>query len=195
MTISLVRSIVPSLPAFVATVSTLYRCRNDKKKFREYVEGHEECRHLDEESCWIIGRFTNAEKLLTKSDKNKKEKDMDIGSAIWDIREEGVQEGISQGIIETCKEFGCSKEEIVLKLMKKLSMSAGPVPAEDRGAAGRGSGPGVHRRQGVPGGPAAGGPPPYPPPAGPPCRPRRRRRPAYAPPRSAAPRSVPARGR
>ena len=48
---------------------------------------------------------------------------MDIGSAIWDIREEGVQEGISQGIIETCKEFGCSKEEIVLKLMKKLSMS------------------------------------------------------------------------
>lgn len=106
------------------TVFELYRCRNDKKKFREYVEGYEECRHLDEESCWIIGRFTNAEKLLTKSDKNKKEeKDMDIGSAIWDIREEGVQEGISQGIIETCKEFGCSKEEIVLKLMKKLSMS------------------------------------------------------------------------
>lgn len=106
------------------TVFELYRYRNDKKEFREYVEAHEECRHLDEESCWIIGRFTNAEKLLTKSDKDKKEvKNMDIGSAIWDIREEGVQEGISQGIIETCKEFGCSKEEIVLKLMKKLSMS------------------------------------------------------------------------
>ena len=109
------------------TVFELYHCRNDKKEFREYIEGHEECQHLDEESCRIIGRFTNAEKLLIRADKDKKEeKDMDIGSAIWDIREEGVQEGISQGmkaLVETYKEFGCTKEEAVTKMMEKCTLS------------------------------------------------------------------------
>ncbi len=74
------------------TVFELYRCRNDKRKFREYVE----------------------------------EQDMDVGSAIWDIREEGVQEGLSQGIralVETFKEFGCTKEEAVAKLMEKCALS------------------------------------------------------------------------
>lgn len=108
------------------TVFELYRCRNNKKEFMEYVEGHEECRHLDEENCRIIGRFTNTEKLLLKADKDKEEKDMDVGTAIWDIREEGVQEGITQGIkalVEICKEFGHSKEEIADKLMQKYALS------------------------------------------------------------------------
>ena len=113
------------------TVFELYRCRNDKRKFRKYVEEHEACRHLDEESIRIIGRFTNAEKLLIRAGKDKKEeKEMDVGSAIWDIREEGVQEGISQGIsqgmkalVETCKEFGCTKEEAVTKMMEKCALS------------------------------------------------------------------------
>ena len=113
------------------TVFELYRCRNDKRKFREYVEEHEACRHLDEESIRMIGRFTNAEKLLIRAGKDKKEeKEMDVGSAIWDIREEGVQEGISQGIsqgmkalVETCKEFGCTKEEAVAKMMEKCALS------------------------------------------------------------------------
>lgn len=117
------------------TVFELYRCRNDKKKFREYVEGHEECRHMDKESRWIIGRFTNAENSLVKTDKDEEEeKDMDVGSAIMDIREEGVQEGISRGIsqgisqgikalVETCKELGHSKEEIVGKLVQKFTLS------------------------------------------------------------------------
>ncbi|MBD5540581.1 MAG: hypothetical protein HDR00_05205 [Lachnospiraceae bacterium] len=120
------------------TVFELYRYRNDKKEFMEYVEGHEECRHLDEESCRIIGRFTNTENLLLKTDKDKEEKDMDVGTAIWDIREEGVQEGfkrgisqgISQGIsrgmkalVEAYKELGCTKEEAVTKLMEKCTLS------------------------------------------------------------------------
>lgn len=112
--------------AELRTVFELYRYRNAKKEFREYIESHEECRHLDEESVRIIGRFTNTEKLLLKASKEREGKGMDVGTAIWDIREEGVQEGISQGIralVETCEEFGCSKEEIVLRLMKKFSMS------------------------------------------------------------------------
>lgn len=112
------------------TVFELYRYRNDKKEFMEYVEGHEECRHLDEESYRIIGRFTNTEKLLLKADKDKEEKEMDVGTAIWDIREEGVQEGIAQGIsrgmkalVEAYKELGCTKEEAVTKLMEKCTLS------------------------------------------------------------------------
>ena len=111
------------------TVFELYRYRNDKKEFMEYVEGHEECRHLDEESYRIIGRFTNTEKLLLKADKDKEEKEMDVGTAIWDIREEGVQEGIAQGIsqgikalVETCEEFGRSKEETMDKLVQKFKL-------------------------------------------------------------------------
>lgn len=109
------------------TVFELYRHRNDKKRFREYVEEHEECRHLDEESCRIIERFTNAEKLLIRAGHDEKEeKDMDVGSAIWDIREEGVQEGISRGIralVETCKELGQSKEETANRLVQKFMIS------------------------------------------------------------------------
>ena len=109
------------------TVFELYRCRNDKKEFGKYVKMHEECRHLDEESIRMIGRFTNAEELLLRADKkSREEKDMDVGTAIWDIREEGVQEGISQGIkalVETCKELGHSKEEIAGKLVQKFTLS------------------------------------------------------------------------
>lgn len=68
---------------------------------------------------------------------------MDVGSAIWDIREEGVQEGISRGIsqgikqgisqgiralVETCKELGQSKEEIADRLVQKFMIS--PKEAE-----------------------------------------------------------------
>lgn len=121
------------------TVFELYRCRNDKKEFGKYVKMHEECRHLDEESIRMIGRFTNAEELLLRADKkSREEKDMDVGTAIWDIREEGVQEGISRGIsqginqgisqgikalVETCKELGHSKEEIAGKLVQKFTLS------------------------------------------------------------------------
>ena len=74
-----------------------------------------------------FGRFTNAEELLLRADKkSREEKDMDVGTAIWDIREEGVQEGISQGIkalVETCKELGHSKEEIAGKLVQKFTLS------------------------------------------------------------------------
>lgn len=115
------------------TVFELYRCRNDKKKFKEYVEGHEECRHLDEESYRMIGRLTNTEKLLLKASKDEREEENMsnvIEELIEDGRLEGLQEGISQGInhgikalVEVCKELGHSKEEITDKLMEKFTLS------------------------------------------------------------------------
>ena len=46
-----------------------------------------------------------------------------MSNVIEELIEDGRLEGLSRGIIETCKEFGCSKEEIVLKRMEKLSVS------------------------------------------------------------------------
>ena len=123
------------------TVFEMYRCRKDKKAFREYIESHEECRHLDEESCRIIGRLTNSEKLLSNIEKyGREEENMEsvIDELIEDGRlegfEEGKMQGISQGIsqgvnqgirvlVETCRDFGKSREEIVDKLMEKFALS------------------------------------------------------------------------
>lgn len=111
------------------TVFELYRLRNDKKEFKEYVEGHKECRHLDEESYRMIGRLTNSERLLLKAGKEgREEENMSsvIEELIEDGRLEGLQEGISQGmkaLIEAYRELGCTKEETVAKLMEKCTLS------------------------------------------------------------------------
>lgn len=76
------------------TVFELYHRRNDKKQFKAYVEGHEECRYLDKETYRIIGRLTNTKELLQKADE-KEEKDM--CNAIRELIEDGRAEGRIEG--------------------------------------------------------------------------------------------------
>lgn len=61
------------------TVFELYARRTDKGQFMEYVESHEECRHLDEETYRVIGQMIGSktlQKIVNKQKDNKEEQDM-----------------------------------------------------------------------------------------------------------------------
>ena len=79
----------------------LYARRNDKQELRKYLENHEECKRIDEETIWTLGQLANIKQL--EAYKGKEKEDVDMCKAIdeWlaDEREEGLKQGREQGSI------------------------------------------------------------------------------------------------
>lgn len=113
------------------TVFELYSLRESKEKLYDYVENHEECDHLDEETYQMIGILVNEDHLLNKAEEYKNEKG-EIGMCkairelMEDAREEGREEGREEELIsivnyirakleceleEACEIIGKSVEE------------------------------------------------------------------------------------
>lgn len=78
------------------TLLELYACRADKQKFMNYLREHDECRHLDEETCHILGTMVHSRTLQTLNSKEGKE-DIDVCKAINDLMEDSRAEGIMEG--------------------------------------------------------------------------------------------------
>lgn len=114
------------------TVFELYARRTDKQQFRDYVEAHEECRHLDAETYHIIGKLVGSRKLPEQADKEKNGEECDMSNAIDDLFEDGRLEGKAEGkvegkaeeIIEFGRDFGLSENDILARLQRKLNMTA-----------------------------------------------------------------------
>lgn len=102
------------------TVFELYARRSDKQQFRNYVEAHEECRHLDAETCDVIGKLIGTSQLWQQADKKESEEEQDMCKALEDLREEGV----AMGFIECCRGFGLAEKDIFARLQQKLNMTA-----------------------------------------------------------------------
>lgn len=78
------------------TLFELYDRRKDKTAFTQYVEEHDECRHMDAETYWALRILVNTTKLKTMIPHSERmEKNMgNVFDEIWeDAREEGLHEG------------------------------------------------------------------------------------------------------
>ena len=47
----------------------LYSCRGNKEELKRYMESHEECRHMDEETCHMLGVMTHFKQLQNLEEK------------------------------------------------------------------------------------------------------------------------------
>lgn len=98
------------------TVFELYACRSNKKQLLDYVENHEECRHLDVETYEVIRQLIGSAELQGLQEKIEEEEEgQDMWKAIEDLIEDGRQEGKASqmiSIIESMMEnLHCTLEE------------------------------------------------------------------------------------
>ncbi len=94
------------------TVFELYARRTDKGQFMEYVESHEECRHLDQETYRVIGQMIGSkalQKIVNKQKDIKEEQDM--CQAIEDLIADGKAEERKRIIDTLMEKLCCSLEE------------------------------------------------------------------------------------
>lgn len=75
-----------------------------QKAFTQYVEEHDECKHMDAETYWALRILVNTTKLKTMIPHSERmEKNMEnVFDEIWeDAREEGLQRGLHEGKLTT----------------------------------------------------------------------------------------------
>ncbi len=108
-------------------VFSYLKCASDKEKLQNFIAEHrEEYYNVSMETCELIATLTNSRELLKwKEHQNKKTGGVNMYNALEEIRREGIEQGI-KALIETCADFGKSKEETTSKVIQKFLLS----PAE-----------------------------------------------------------------
>lgn len=91
---------------------------NNKEQLENYISQDQEFQKLDRDAVNVINSCTGSNITLEKGAVK-----VDTCQAIKDIREEGVLQGKSDGLIETCKDFGVSREKTKERLMEKCHLS------------------------------------------------------------------------
>ena len=91
-------------------LATFIKYGKDKDKMKKLMEENEAYRHMDALTAEIANEVTGA-KLKLEADEEGK---VDMCVAIMGIREEGVQEGIQKGILETL-------HALILELLSEVS--------------------------------------------------------------------------
>ncbi|MBQ9926412.1 MAG: Rpn family recombination-promoting nuclease/putative transposase [Lachnospiraceae bacterium] len=93
----------------------LYKNRNNKKEFIEYLRNSRECVKMDAESWDVLGKVTNSPKMINdfknKMEKNNKaEEEGNMCRALEEFYNDGVAEGRAEGkasaVIELLSEAG-----------------------------------------------------------------------------------------
>lgn len=82
------------------TLFELYDRRKDKAAFIQYVNEHDECRHMDAETYWalrILVNIPNLKKMIPQSERMEK----NMGNIFEDAVEEGVKKGLQKGKLTT----------------------------------------------------------------------------------------------
>lgn len=100
----------------------LYKNRNNKKEFIEYLRNSRECVKMDAESWDVLGKVTNSPKMINdfknKMEKNNKaEEEGNMCRALEEFYNDGVAEGRAEGRAE-------GKASAVIELLSE----AGEVP-------------------------------------------------------------------
>ena len=92
----------------------------DKNALYTYCQEHEDrFRELDEETIRTMSVMINQENLL---EYRQKEGGFDMCKAFEDMKQEGIEIGLSRGVLETCRELGTSREEAIRRVMQKCGM-------------------------------------------------------------------------
>lgn len=97
------------------TLFELYACRNDKGRFKEYLDTHEECQHMDWETYHMLRVMTHSGEL--QAVRQDEEEEINVCKAIRDLIFDGKEEGKAEG-----------KAEVVRMIR---NMSAHEMSAED----------------------------------------------------------------
>lgn len=104
---------------------------SNKEELSAYLNHHEDTfRNLSEDAYDIISIMTHSDELTEVREEVRMEGKGDMCQAIKEMIEDGRQEGRQEGIrnfVESCKELGISKENILLKLKEKFTLQE---PAE-----------------------------------------------------------------
>ena len=99
----------------------MLQCRRDKEKLLSYMRDNGSYfRNVDEETYHVIREFLHSEKILKKQIKHKQGKEtVDMCKALEDL----YNDGIMQGTIETLKEVGLPKPDVIERIMQKFDIS------------------------------------------------------------------------
>ena len=103
----------------------LYKNRNNKKEFIEYLRNSKECSKMDNESWDVLGRVTNSSKLINQF-KNKveesKEENKGMCRALQEFYDDGKAEGRASAIIELLSEAGEVSKELSDKIYEQKDL-------------------------------------------------------------------------
>ena len=104
---------------------------SNKEALKSYVNRHEEVfRNLSDDAYDMISVMTHSDELMECRDDFEQEDRGDMCQAIKEMIEDGRQEGRQEGIkafVELCQELGIPKEDTLLKLQEKFTLTE---PAE-----------------------------------------------------------------
>lgn len=99
------------------------RKSEDKEKLYELVMNDPAYEKLDEDAYDVIAEYTNMDDIMEMKQEEQKGDKVNMCRAIREMIEDGREQGREQGIkvlIETCMEFGCTKEETEQRIVTKL---------------------------------------------------------------------------
>lgn len=83
------------------TLFELYDRRKDKTTFSQYLKEHEECRHLDPETCWALSVLLNATRfktILSHVERVENKMSSVLDEIIEDLEKEAIQRGMKKGM-------------------------------------------------------------------------------------------------
>lgn len=101
------------------------RYSENRKKLQELVMNDPVYRELDEDAYDVIAAYTDMADIMDGNQKEQKGDKINMCGAIREMIEEGREEGREQAVkalIETCIEFGRTKEETEQRILTKLEV-------------------------------------------------------------------------
>lgn len=90
------------------------------KSFVNYLETHEECNHLEQETCGLISKLTNTTEMIKK--KEQKEEKMSMCKAIAGMVNDEKAEGKAESILDFLGKYGELPEELKKKIMEEKDL-------------------------------------------------------------------------
>lgn len=97
----------------------LYKRRNNKQEFVEYIETNEAQWKMDDETWYMLSQLTHSKELkhLVEEKKDSGEETKNMCKALIDLKNEGKAEGKAEDIIELLEEYGEVPEDLRTKIL------------------------------------------------------------------------------
>ena len=108
----------------------MLKCMKDKRKLRNYIrENKDYFQNVDEETYFAIEELLQTKRLLKETVKRVEKGAANMYDVIEELYQDAVKEGIEQGIeqgvkglVNLCKEFGKTKQDVIAKIVQELNI-------------------------------------------------------------------------
>lgn len=103
----------------------MIQCKESKEKLIKYLREKESYfRNVDEETYQAIREFLHSERILKGQIKKEEGKEtVDMCKALEDLYNDGIEQGIVRGMIETLKDLGMEKNHAIVRVMEKFGIT------------------------------------------------------------------------